>query len=75
MKLTDYPPQEPPSAAAAGYADACWRRSAPFQGEEFDFGPDPYQRLAVHRAARPDGRVLLFWHGGGWTSGYKGSRS
>jgi acetyl esterase/lipase len=25
----------------------------------------------VFEAPRPDGRVLLFWHGGGWTSGYK----
>ena len=54
-----------------GYSAECWRRSAGVAIEEFAFGADPYQRVAVVRAPRPDGRVLLFWHGGGWTSGYK----
>ena len=44
-------------------------RESPSQ--EFAFGADPYQRLLVFEAPRPDGRVLVFWHGGGWTSGYK----
>ncbi len=71
MKLSDYPPQEPLSPAGAAYGDACWARGQGVDGEEFGFDTDPYQRLTVFRAARPDGRVLLFWHGGGWTSGYK----
>src|SRR6476619_7170545 len=71
MKLADYPPQEPLSEAGQIYGAECWRRSAPVAFDEFPFGGDHYQRLLVAQAARPDGRVLLFWHGGGWTSGYK----
>ena len=71
MKLADYPTQEPLSEAGQAYSAECWRRSVSVAFEEFAFGDDPYQRLLVARAARPDGRVLLFWHGGGWTSGYK----
>jgi arylformamidase len=71
MKLEDYPAQEPLSEAGQAYGAECWRRSASVAVEEFGFGPDPYQRLLVANAARFDGRVLLFWHGGGWTSGYK----
>lgn len=71
MKLTDYPPQEPLSESGAAYGAECWRRGEGIEGEEHAYGDDPYQRLLVFKAARPDGRVLLFWHGGGWTSGYK----
>jgi len=71
MKLQDYPPQEPLSPAGAAYGAECWARGEGIAGDEFAFGADPYQRLIVFRAAEPDGRVLLFWHGGGWTSGYK----
>jgi arylformamidase len=71
VKLEDYPPQEPLSEAGQAYSAECWRRSSDIPYEEFGFGPDPYQRLAVFKPAKPDGRVLLFWHGGGWTSGYK----
>jgi acetyl esterase/lipase len=71
MKLADYPAQEPLSPAGMAYGDECWKRGEGIAGEEFAFGPDPYQHLLVFPAARPDGRVLLFWHGGGWTSGYK----
>ena len=71
MKLIDYPPQEPLSPAGAVYGAQCWERGEGIDGEEFAFGADPYQRLIVFRSPKPDGRVLLFWHGGGWTSGYK----
>lgn len=71
MKLADYPPQEPLSEVGAKYGAECWARSEGIAGEEHAFGADPYQRLLVFRPVRPGGRVLLFWHGGGWTSGYK----
>jgi acetyl esterase/lipase len=71
MRREDYPPQEPLSEAGEAYGAECWRRSEPVAFDEYAFGPDPYQRLLVAKAGHPDGRVLLFWHGGGWTSGYK----
>lgn len=71
MKREAYPPQEPLSEAGQAYGDECWRRGAGVEGEEHAYGDDPYQRLVVCRAKQADGRVLLFWHGGGWTSGYK----
>ncbi|MGQ0650752.1 MAG: alpha/beta hydrolase [Betaproteobacteria bacterium] len=71
MKLADYPPQEPLSEAGQAYGAECWKRSEGIAFDEFSYGSDPYQKLAVFTPAKPDGRVLLFWHGGGWTSGYK----
>ncbi|ATE64675.1 alpha/beta hydrolase [Rhizorhabdus dicambivorans] len=40
-------------------------------GHEHRYGDDPSQSLIVYPAARPNGPVLLFLHGGGWTNGYK----
>ncbi len=71
MRREDYPLQEPLSEIGERYSVECWKRSAGIAGEEHGYGPDPYQRLLVFPADRPDGRVLVFWHGGGWTSGYK----
>jgi acetyl esterase/lipase len=71
MRRADYPPQEPLSEAGEAYAAECLRRGAGLDYDETAYGTDPYQRVSVFRAARPDGRVLLFWHGGGWTSGCK----
>ena len=64
-------PQEPLSDAGLKYALECLRRGVGVVSEEFAYGADPYQRLLVHHPAQPDGRVFIFWHGGGWTSGYK----
>ena len=71
MKRADYPAQEPLSEAGEAYGAECWRRGEGVAGEEHGYGPDPYQRLLVFRPERPAGPALLFWHGGGWTSGYK----
>jgi len=71
VKLADYPPQEPLSDAGAAYGAECWKRSEGIAFDEAAYGADIYQRVAVFKPARPDGRVFLFWHGGGWTSGYK----
>src|SRR5690606_29531356 len=71
MRREDYPLQEPLSEIGERYSVECWKRSSGIAGEEHGYGPDPYQRLLVFPADRPDGRVLVFWHGGGWTSGYK----
>ena len=73
MKPGDYPPQEPPSPLGARYAAELARRAegvvAP--AEDHAWGDDPYQSVALWPAPRPGAPVLLFLHGGGWTSGYK----
>ena len=66
-----YPPQEPLSEAGQAYSLECLARSAGIAFEEASYGPDPYQTVATFRPDRPNGTVLVFWHGGGWTSGYK----
>jgi len=71
MKLADYPPQEPLSALGASYQERVLARSAGIEGREFAYGDDPYQRLTVYPADSATGEVLVFFHGGGWTSGYK----
>ena len=72
MKIADYPPQEPLSPLGRAYHDRAMAAGEGVVGDEFGYGGgDPYRRLAVHRAAAPSGDVLVFFHGGGWTSGYK----
>ncbi|HXV23137.1 MAG TPA: alpha/beta hydrolase [Alphaproteobacteria bacterium] len=71
MRIEDYPAQEPLSEAGRRYQDEVIRRGANIVGEEHAYGPDPYQGAILYRPEKPDGRVLAFFHGGGWTSGYK----
>ena len=71
MKPADYPPQEPLSALGTAYHDRVMARGAGIEGSEFSYGGDPYQALSVYPAASDTGDVLVFFHGGGWTSGYK----
>lgn len=68
----DYPPQEPFSEIAQRYHDEVTRLGQGIAPAlDALYGADPYQSLAVFPAARPSGDTLLFWHGGGWTNGYK----
>lgn len=72
MRLEDYPPQEPFSDFAKPYAEEVVRRGANAEpSAEVRYGEDPYQSIAIHAASDPNGDVLVFVHGGGWTSGYK----
>ena len=71
MKIEEYPPQEPPSDNARSYGDAVMRLGAGIEGIERHYGAEPYQSLAVFRAPAPNGTLLAFMHGGGWTNGYK----
>ncbi len=71
MRPQDYPPQEPVSAFAMPYRDACMMQSFGVPFAEFQYGADPYQSVAVYSPEKPDGRLFAFVHGGGWTSGYK----
>jgi arylformamidase len=71
MRLTDYPPQEPLSALGRAYSDSVMAMFPDAPVEQVAYGADPYQGLLIFPSAQPDGRVLLAFHGGGWTSGYK----
>jgi acetyl esterase/lipase len=71
VKLDRYPPQEPLSEMGMAYQRRILELGAGVSGIEVDYGADPYQSLTVFPAARPTGDVLVFFHGGGWTSGCK----
>ncbi|MEX2201293.1 MAG: alpha/beta hydrolase [Dongiaceae bacterium] len=71
MRPDEYPPQEPFSENAQRYHDEVMRRGEGVVGEELSYGDDPYQSILICPAADPDGSLLAFMHGGGWTNGYK----
>lgn len=74
MTLRDigsYPPQEPFTEIGGKYHLRVQELGAGVVGQSFAYGEDPYQEVAVFPADNPDGRVVAFMHGGGWTNGYK----
>lgn len=73
MRPEDYPPQEPLSLLGTRYVAELARRAegAPLPALEHAWGEDPYQSVALWPAAAPGAPILVFLHGGGWTSGYK----
>lgn len=71
MRPEDYPPQEPFSENAQRYHDTVMRLGEGIVGEDISYGDDPYQTVLMFPAGEPDGSLLAFMHGGGWTNGYK----
>jgi len=71
MRFLDYPAQEPLSDAARAYHEKVVSMADGVVGQRYQYGKNPYQCLTVFRAPRPDGRVLLMFHGGGWANGYQ----
>ena len=71
MRFEDYPPQEPLSEVGRAFAKEVTRRAKGVDGAEHFYGDDPYQGINLHVPSNPNGSVLAFVHGGGWTSGYK----
>ena len=51
----------------------CIELGAPYagQGELHAYGSDVFQSVLVFPAPHPNGIALLFFHGGGWTHGFK----
>jgi arylformamidase len=66
-----YPAQEPLSPLGEAYQQKVLALGEGLSGSDAAYGPDPYQSLTVFRPERPSGEVLVFFHGGGWTNGYK----
>ena len=71
MRIEDYPEQEPFSELGEAYHTEVMTRGAEIEGIEISYGSDPYQRVAFYVPDKPNGTVLAFMHGGGWTNGYK----
>jgi acetyl esterase/lipase len=71
MRPQDYPPQDPVSEFAQAYTDDLINRIDRNAGDNYFYGDDPYQSIALFRPARPNGTIFAFMHGGGWTNGYK----
>ena len=67
-----YPPQDPLSPLGEAYSANALELGADVRGgEDAAYGSDPQQRLTVFRPIDPSGIVLVLFHGGGWTNGYK----
>ncbi len=73
MGFLNYPDREPMGPLGQACHAQCLELGQPYaaQGQVHAYGPDVFQGLIVHAAPRPSGPVLLFFHGGGWTHGYK----
>jgi arylformamidase len=71
MRIEDYPPQEPPSELGRSYIAETLRLSEGITGIEERYGPEVEQGVLAFPASAPNGDVLLFMYGGGWTNGYK----
>jgi arylformamidase len=69
--ISSYPAQEPFTEIGGKYHLRVQELARNVDGATFAYGADPYQEVAVFEADDPDGRVLAFMHGGGWTNGYK----
>jgi arylformamidase len=71
MRLEDYPPQEPLSENGVVYNREMRARGEGIDGIEVRHGDDVHQSLLLFPAAKPNGTVLAFMVGGGWTNAYK----
>ena len=73
LKGEDYPPQEPVTKEAAiAYRTEALRRAEGVEGLDCAYGKDIYQRIALFVPPRPNGTVLAWMHGGGWSGGVGG---
>lgn len=71
VPFLDYPEREPMSAIGLACHVRSMELAGGVQGERHAYGDDVFQSLIVHRASEPTGEVLLAFHGGGWTHGFK----
>ena len=71
MNIDDYPEQEPFTKIGTLYHEKVTAMAGHVVGHELCYGDDPYQSLLIYPAQNPNGNVLCFMHGGGWTNGYK----
>ena len=71
MRIADYPPQEPLSENGQRYQTTTLGLGRGIEGRDVSLGAHPCQALSLFEANNPNGTVLAFLYGGGWTNGYK----
>lgn len=72
MNLADYPDQEPLSEFGQRHHLGMTRRNPQLLATEHAYVDGcPQRRLLFFPATVPDAPVLIFFHGGGWTNGFK----
>ena len=71
LRPEDYAQTEAVPPAAAAYRVEALRLGEGVEGIDCRYGDDIYQRIALFVPPRPNGTVLMYMHGGGWTSGFK----
>ena len=71
QRIASYPPQEPLSPVGAAYQARVLALDTGLDAHQARYGADAYQSLSIFCPAQPSGDVLVFFHGGGWTNGYK----
>lgn len=67
----DYDQREKIPPAAESYRARALELGKGVEGIDCRYGADLYQRIALFVPPRPTGTVLMYMHGGGWTSGFK----
>ena len=72
MNIADYPVQGPLAEFGQKHYMLMARRNAQLLATEYAYLPEsPLQSLLFYRAVSARAPLLLFFHGGGWTNGYK----
>jgi acetyl esterase/lipase len=71
LRPEDYAQTEAIPPGAVAYRAEALRRGEGVEGIDCRYGDDIYQRIALFVPPQPNGTVLMYMHGGGWTSGFK----
>ena len=71
LKFLGYDERPAFAPPVRAYHDRCVAMASGVEGTEHSYGSHPLQRLTVYPAAQPSGEVLLVFHGGRFSHGYK----
>ena len=71
MRPEDYPAQDVFTEIGKKYHSRILDLAETVPTEEWQYGENPYQSVALYPAEKPRGDLIVMIHGGGWTNGYK----
>ena len=71
MRPEDYPAQDAFTEIGKKYHSRILDLAENVPTEEWQYGENPYQSVALYPAEKPRGELIVMIHGGGWTNGYK----